>query len=401
MTRGRTKSLAELYTQVTSMSQSTPVFNTSDSKKMHVASTILEASEDVASLVMGTKVGLVLKILYSPSIDLILAFLGEFSNRLWVQGIPFLRVHIINKVLSQPALSQTSSMNLDAPIIEEVDASSDESEFSSPESTHMSKLRDSPCSVSLIVMPVMMTNTTSMEEQVSIMAKTLEELMKSITEREAKRDAQMSFVMSKIENVPKSNHTEGDLKKEVHREEAENSKNDETPKFLQFSLDRSISSSQLKEFIKDAIKDQVGSMSQSSICYVKPYTQRIDLIRMPTNYQPPIFQQFDGKGNLRQHVAHFIETCNIAGTYRDHMLGTTGARISKSFYNTRRIVSMVELTNSKQWKKEPVIDYIQRWRNLSLNCKDQLSETSWDRDVHSRNALGLKLHFARNKTKNH
>ncbi|KAL0349834.1 UNVERIFIED_CONTAM: hypothetical protein Sradi_4132600 [Sesamum radiatum] len=37
---------------------------------------------------------------------------------------------------------------------------------------------------------------------------------------------------------------------------------------------------------------------------------------------------------------------------------------------------MVELTNSCQWKEEPVIDYIIRWRNLSLNCKDQLSEAS-------------------------
>ncbi|KAL0362078.1 UNVERIFIED_CONTAM: hypothetical protein Scaly_1163000 [Sesamum calycinum] len=37
---------------------------------------------------------------------------------------------------------------------------------------------------------------------------------------------------------------------------------------------------------------------------------------------------------------------------------------------------MVELTNFCQWKEEPVIDYINRWRNLSLNCKDRLSETS-------------------------
>ncbi|KAL0349900.1 UNVERIFIED_CONTAM: hypothetical protein Sradi_4139200 [Sesamum radiatum] len=37
---------------------------------------------------------------------------------------------------------------------------------------------------------------------------------------------------------------------------------------------------------------------------------------------------------------------------------------------------MVELTNSHQWKEEPVIDYINRWRNLSLNCKDRLSEAS-------------------------
>ncbi|KAL0410880.1 UNVERIFIED_CONTAM: hypothetical protein Slati_3677700 [Sesamum latifolium] len=36
---------------------------------------------------------------------------------------------------------------------------------------------------------------------------------------------------------------------------------------------------------------------------------------------------------------------------------------------------MIELTNSHQWKEEPVIDYIKRWRNLSLNCKDRMSET--------------------------
>jgi len=38
---------------------------------------------------------------------------------------------------------------------------------------------------------------------------------------------------------------------------------------------------------------------------------------------------------------------------------------------------MIELTNSKHWKEESVIDYIQRWRNLSLKCKD----------VYSRNEL--------------
>ncbi|KAM1264376.1 hypothetical protein ACFX2J_034191 [Malus domestica] len=37
---------------------------------------------------------------------------------------------------------------------------------------------------------------------------------------------------------------------------------------------------------------------------------------------------------------------------------------------------MLELTSIKQWKDEPVIDYINRWRTLSLDCKDRLSETS-------------------------
>ena len=37
---------------------------------------------------------------------------------------------------------------------------------------------------------------------------------------------------------------------------------------------------------------------------------------------------------------------------------------------------MLELTNTKQWKDEPVVDYINHWRSLSLDCKDRLSESS-------------------------
>ena len=34
----------------------------------------------------------------------------------------------------------------------------------------------------------------------------------------------------------------------------------------------------------------------------------------------------------------------------------------------------MELTNTKQWKDESVVDYINHWRSLSLDCKDRLSE---------------------------
>ena len=37
---------------------------------------------------------------------------------------------------------------------------------------------------------------------------------------------------------------------------------------------------------------------------------------------------------------------------------------------------MMELTNTKLWKDEPVVDYINRWRSLSLDCKDKLTEIS-------------------------
>ncbi|KAL0444445.1 UNVERIFIED_CONTAM: hypothetical protein Slati_2167200 [Sesamum latifolium] len=46
------------------------------------------------------------------------------------------------------------------------------------------------------------------------------------------------------------------------------------------------------------------------------------------------------------------------------------------FYSTRRTVSMIELTNARQWKDGPVVDYINCWCSLSLNCKDKLSKAS-------------------------
>ena len=39
-------------------------------------------------------------------------------------------------------------------------------------------------------------------------------------------------------------------------------------------------------------------------------------------------------------------------------------------------MSIMELTNTKQWGNELVVDYINRWCSLSLDCKDGLSEIS-------------------------
>ncbi|KAL0308213.1 UNVERIFIED_CONTAM: hypothetical protein Sangu_2988100 [Sesamum angustifolium] len=117
---------------------------------------------------------------------------------------------------------------------------------------------------------------------------------------------------------------------------------------------------------------------------------------MPMGYQPQV------SANLRailQHVAHFVETCNNAGTYGDHLVkqfvrslkgnafdwytdleygsinGWNNRQDFSIAFITRRTVSMVELTNSHQWERRKVVE-IQRWRNLSLNCKDRLSEAS-------------------------
>ena len=56
----------------------------------------------------------------------------------------------------------------------------------------------------------------------------------------------------------------------------------------------------LKEFIEGTIKDKYEVSTKSSHMYAKPYNARIDNFKMPAGYQPPIFQQFEGKGYLKR-----------------------------------------------------------------------------------------------------
>ena len=72
----------------------------------------------------------------------------------------------------------------------------------------------------------------------------------------------------------------------------------------------SMSVERIQSLIANAVKAQLGEKSYKIHSYAKPYTKRIDALRMPRGYQPPKFNQFDGEGNPKQHIAHFIETCN-------------------------------------------------------------------------------------------
>jgi hypothetical protein len=65
---------------------------------------------------------------------------------------------------------------------------------------------------------------------------------------------------------------------------------------------------QLKELIKEAIMDQVKSSVQPIYSYTKSYTQRINVLRMPLSYQPPKFQQFDGKATYNS-LYRDLEQC--------------------------------------------------------------------------------------------
>jgi len=56
--------------------------------------------------------------------------------------------------------------------------------------------------------------------------------------------------------------------------------------------------------------------------------------------------------------------------------GQMEQEFSNMFHSSQHTVSTTELTNTKQWKDELVFYYVNRWRTLSLEYKDLLSEAS-------------------------
>ncbi|KAL0337482.1 UNVERIFIED_CONTAM: hypothetical protein Scaly_2023300 [Sesamum calycinum] len=199
------------------------------------------------------------------------------------------------------------------------------------------------------VAPVMVINATTIEEQLAYLTRAIEGLMKHVQEQ----DAQIVRLINKAYNIDASHITGKQV--EAHDEvetpiKQHYTENDKSTKEIQISSNGLIPVDQLKEFIEETIKSKIEGSSRSSFTYSKPYTPRIDSLKMPMGYQPPKFQQFDGKGNPKQHVAYFVETCNNAGTYGDHLV--------KKFVRSLK-------GNAFDW-----------WRNLSLNCKDRLSEAS-------------------------
>ncbi|KAH0746047.1 hypothetical protein KY285_007704 [Solanum tuberosum] len=94
----------------------------------------------------------------------------------------------------------------------------------------------------------------------------------------------------------------------------------EYAKEIQVSSEGTIPINQIREFIMGTIIVKYEVATKSSLTYARPYTARINSLKMLAGYQPPNYQQFDGKESLKQHVAHFIETCNNAGTYGDYLV---------------------------------------------------------------------------------
>ncbi|KAM1112719.1 hypothetical protein ACFX2B_044934 [Malus domestica] len=166
---------------------------------------------------------------------------------------------------------------------------------------------------------VMTTRATSIDEQLAQMNEAIARLTRTVEEK----DLQIAALVNRLEvqDSEKPNPKIDPLKKEDdEEEEPQVEKNDVKPEPDQAAaLMGSLSIQQLQEMITNTIKAQYEGSSHTSLFYSKPYSKKIDALKMPRGYQPPKFMQFDGKGNSKQHVAHFVETCNNAGTEGDYL----------------------------------------------------------------------------------
>ncbi|KAM1020072.1 hypothetical protein ACFX13_042117 [Malus domestica] len=154
----------------------------------------------------------------------------------------------------------------------------------------------------------MTIGVTSIEEQLAQMNEAIARLTQTVEEK----DLQIAALVNRLEAQ--------DGEKPNPEDEPTVERIDVKPEPDQAAaLMGSLFIQQLQEMITNTIKAQYEGSSNTSRLYSKPYSKKIDALRMPRGYQPPKFMQLDGKGNPKQHAAHFVETCNNAGTEGDYL----------------------------------------------------------------------------------
>ncbi|KAA0063928.1 ty3-gypsy retrotransposon protein [Cucumis melo var. makuwa] len=112
--------------------------------------------------------------------------------------------------------------------------------------------------------------------------------------------------------------------------------------------------------IANSIRAQYGRPPQTSFMYSKPYTKRIDNLRMPLGYQPPKFQQFDGKGNPKQHIVYFVKTCENVGSRGDQLV--------------RQFVRSLK-RNAFEWYTDLDPEVIDSWEQLEIEFLNRFYST--------------------------
>ncbi|KAJ0962975.1 hypothetical protein J5N97_028097 [Dioscorea zingiberensis] len=132
----------------------------------------------------------------------------------------------------------------------------------------------------------------------------------------------------------------------------------------------------------------------------KPYPSYHDLVPYPKGYNVPKFKQFNGISNPDQHLAHFVTACGDTSAKPSLLLRQFSASLTgvafewyaslqpESIQTWQQLkdafrvrfggvsdkITIADLAATLQNKDEKVVDYIMRWRNLSIKCEQPLDQ---------------------------
>ncbi|KAG8362650.1 hypothetical protein BUALT_BualtUnG0054700 [Buddleja alternifolia] len=156
----------------------------------------------------------------------------------------------------------------------------------------------------------------------------------------------------------------------------------------------------VNDLIKREIKRNEDGMTHNLKIVTKPYPSWVDKVPFPPGFTQPEFRRFDGKGNPREHVAHFIARLAQLGENKllwlqlfvQSLEGPAFVWYSnlpegsipdwdsliREFYNqfsnTERRVGVAELIETKQRDNESVSDFIARWQALTFRCQQKFTQ---------------------------
>ena len=132
-----------------------------------------------------------------------------------------------------------------------------------------------------------------------------------------------------------------------------------------------------------------------------PYNQRIAAKPYPKDYVSPKFMLFNGKkGSAKEHLLKFIETLEVYGLDDDLKLkefsksltekaytwyvnlppgsvdswGSMCKMFLEKFFSTQERVTLTDMGRTRQKPKEDLMDYIERFRERSLDIQNMCDE---------------------------
>ncbi|KAK9911071.1 hypothetical protein M0R45_034994 [Rubus argutus] len=261
-------------------------------------------------------------------------------------------------------------------------------------------------------MSVMVTNTSTMEEQI-------QELRTRLAQAEAEVARRQELEVKKLANI------EAEAAKRLAEKEAEieelvakmafqinqkdKKKVDDTFEYKeQERIEKTGSSTvftlqDIKTMIAEGIREMYVSSNPQISGYLKPYPPYYDALPFPKRYQKPSFDKFDGiNSSPHEHLAHFYSACgetsqSDAFLVRQFVQSLKGAAFTwysqlqpgsiltwddmqkaflAQFVSSKKKVSIIDLAETKQKPDEGINGFISRWRSLNLQCSEKLTEHS-------------------------